>query len=85
MSHEARKLVFGFPTRSDTNQSVQLQKMDRSLKFRISEEEELNYPSSENKDADQLRSYRRADLGLCFRIDNDLVSHDVAHIYLMFA
>ena len=38
-----------FPNRSDTNRPVQAQK--RSLKV----EEELYYPSSENKDADQLR------------------------------
>ena len=31
----------GFPTRDDTNRPVQLQKMARSLKFRIKEEEEL--------------------------------------------
>ena len=28
----------------------------------------LYYPHSENKDADQLRGYREADLRLCFRI-----------------
>ena len=28
----------------------------------------LYYPISENKDADQLRGYREADLRLCFRI-----------------
>ena len=28
----------------------------------------MNYPCSENKDADQLRGYREADLRLCFRI-----------------
>ena len=30
--------------------------------------EELYYPSSENKGADQLRGYREADLRLCFRL-----------------
>ena len=30
-----RKLTFWFPTWSDTNQAVQLQKMARCLKFRI--------------------------------------------------
>ena len=30
--------------------------------------EELYYPYSENKGADQLRGYREADLRLCFRI-----------------
>ena len=28
----------------------------------------MYYPSSENKDADQLRGYREADLRLCFRL-----------------
>ena len=38
-----------FPNRSDTNRPVQAQKRARSLKFRIKVEEELYYPSSENK------------------------------------
>ena len=33
----------------------------------------LFYPSSENKGADQLRSYCEADLRLCFRIGNNPV------------
>ena len=36
-------------------------------------EEELYYPSSENKGADQLRGYREADLRLCFRLGRLLV------------
>ena len=56
-----------FPNRSDTNRHVQAQKRARSLKFHFYVEEELKYPSSENKDADQLRGYREADLRLCFR------------------
>ena len=44
-----------FPNRSDTNPAVQAQKRARSLKFRVKVEEELYYPSSENKGADQLR------------------------------
>ena len=55
----------GFPTRSDANQAVQLQKMARGLKFHILKEEGLNYPYSENKGADQLHSYCAADLRLC--------------------
>ena len=62
-----------FPNRSDTNQAVQSQKQARSLKFRIYEEGELYYPCSENKDTDQLRGYREADLRLCFRICRLLV------------
>ena len=62
-----------FPNRSDTNRSVQLQKQARSLKFWSQVEEELYYPSSENKGADQLRGNREADLRLCFRLCRLLV------------
>ena len=54
----------GFPTRCDTNQSVQSRKQARSLKFWIKVEEELYYPRIENKDADELRSDYEADLRL---------------------
>ena len=63
-----RKPTFWFPTWSDTNQAVHLQKMARGLKFQIKVVEGFYYPYSENKDADQLRGYREADLRLCFRI-----------------
>ena len=59
-----------FPNRSDKNRPVQSQKQARSL---IYLEEELHYPSSENKGADQLRGYREADLRLCFRLCRLLV------------
>ena len=71
MSYEPRseKTGFsGFPTRSDTNQVVQPQKMARGLKFRIEVVNGLYYLCSENKGADQLHGYREADLRLCFRI-----------------
>ena len=55
-------------TKSDTNRAVQPQKMDRGLKFRIKIVEGLYYPYSKNKGADQLPSYREADLRLCLRI-----------------
>ena len=58
----------GFSTRSDTNRAVQPHKVARGLKFCIQEVEGLYYLCSENKGADQLRSYREADLRLCFRI-----------------
>ena len=61
-----RKPVFGFPTRSHSNQAVQPHKMARGLKFRIKKVEGLYYLCSENKGADQLRFYREADLRLCF-------------------
>ena len=73
MSRLVGKPTMWFLTRSDTNRPVQSQKRARSLKFRISVEEELYYPSSENKGADQLRSYCEADLRLCFRLGRLLV------------
>ena len=68
-----RKPTFWFPTWSDTNQAVQLQKMARGLKFQIKEVEGFLYPCSENKGADQLRGFREADLRLCFRVYKTLV------------
>ena len=66
-----------FPNRFDTNRPVQAQKQARSLKFWSQVEEELYYPSNENKgadpSADQLRGYREADLRLCFRLCRLLV------------
>ena len=63
-----RKPTMWILTRSDTNQAGQPLKMARGLKFCIKEVEVLYYPSSENKDADQLRGYREADLRPCFCI-----------------
>ena len=60
VSRDARKLVFWV---SDLSQ-----KNARCLKFWIKVEEGLYYPCSENKGADQLRSYCEADLCLCFLI-----------------
>ena len=68
MSLCVRKLTILVPTRCDTNRAVQSQKMVRGLKFWIKIVEELYYPCSENKGADQLRSYCEADLRLCFRL-----------------
>ena len=73
LSLVVRKPTFCFPTWSDTNQAVQLQKMARGLKFWIKKVEGLYYLCSENKGADQLRGYREADLRLCFRICKMLV------------
>ena len=72
-----------FSTRSHLNQSVQSQEQTRTLEFRILEEEKLYYLCSENKGADQLRSYYNceADLLLCFRIGKKKkFSHDAAQI-----
>ena len=61
-----RKPTIWVLTRSDTNRAVQSQKMVRGLKFWIYVEAGFHYPCSENKGADQLRSYCEADLRLCF-------------------
>ena len=68
-----RKPTFWYPTWSDTNQAVQLQKMAISLKFQIKKVEGLHYLCSENEAADQLHGYPEADLRLCFRIYKTLV------------
>ena len=73
MSCIIRNLFSGFTTLSHTNQAAQPSKMLRGLKFRIQEVEEIFYLCSENKGADQLRSYCVADLRLCFRICTKLV------------
>ena len=68
-----QKTTIKVPTWSDTIQAVQSQKIDRGRKFWMKKVEELHYPCSENKGADQLRGYREADLRLCFRICRLLV------------
>ena len=68
MSLLVGKQTMWFKNRSDTNWPVQAQKQARNLKFWIYKVEELYFPCSENKGADQLRGYREADLRLCFCI-----------------
>ena len=69
MSPGVRKPTIWVPTRSDTNQFVQSQKMVGGWKFWTKKVEKLYYPCSENKGrADQLRSHCEADLRLCFRL-----------------
>ena len=58
---------------SNTNRSVQLQKMARILKFWILEEEGLYYLCSGNSGTDQLHGYSEAGLRLCFHICRLLV------------
>ena len=48
------KPTMWFPNRSDTNRPVQSQKQARSLNFWINVEEELCYPSNENKGANLI-------------------------------
>ena len=59
-----RKPVFGVQTKT----GLYSHRRWLGLKFWIDEVEGLYYPCSENKGADQLRGYRKADLRLCFRI-----------------
>ena len=75
-----RKPTFWFPTCSDTNQAVQLQKMARGLKFRIYKVEGLYYPCSENKGADQLRVTAKLICVFVFAYAKCCFSHDVAQI-----
>ena len=63
-----RKPVFGVSDQIPHKPGCTKHKMARGLKFRIQEVEGLCYQCSESKGADQLRSYREADLRLCFRI-----------------
>ena len=76
-------LVVRKPTRSDTNQAVQPQKMARGLKFQIYEEEGLYYLCSENKGADQFRGLP-AKLICVFVFDNakSPFSHDAAQMLI---
>ena len=68
MSLVVRKLVFRVFDQVQDKPAVQPLKMARHLKFRITKVEGLYYPCSENKGADQLRGYRKADLRLRFRL-----------------
>ena len=52
---------------SDTNRPIHSGKKARIMKVLLYVDEELYYLVSENKGADQLRSYCEADLRLCFR------------------
>ena len=69
------KPTLWFLNGSDTNRAVQTRKMVRDWK--------LYYPCSENKCADQLRSYCEADLRLSFAYADCLFSHAAAHILNM--
>ena len=76
---ELPQSMLGSPTRSDTNQALQPQKMARGLKFLIKEEEEgLYYLCSKNEGSDQL-------LHLCFyRCKNDAAHFMCTLIILSF-
>ena len=70
---------FCFHYIDSTNWAVESQKTARGLKFWSLEVEGLYYPRSENKDADQLRGYREADLVFVFVYAKIRFSHDAAH------
>ena len=63
-----QNLSSGFPNRSDSNWTVQPQKMAGALKVLIYEVEGLYYLCSENKGADPLGGNPTADLHLCFHL-----------------
>ena len=65
-----RKPKFWFPTWSDTNQAVQLQKMDKGLKFRIEKVEGSYYLCSKNKGADHLQLPQRLSASLFSHMQN---------------
>ena len=64
---------------SDTNWPMHLWKA-RIMKFWLYVKEELYYPISENKDADQLPSYCEADLHFVFSKAIIQFSHDAAQL-----
>ena len=65
LSLVVRKPVFGV---SDQVRGCTATEDSKRLEIRFLDVEGLYYPCSENKGADQLRSYCAADLRLCFRI-----------------
>ena len=79
LSRVMRKPTFWFPTWSDTNPAVQLQKMVRCLKVRIQKVEGSYYLCCENKDADQLRG----SASLFSHMQNAGFSHDAAQFRLL--
>ena len=77
-----RKPSLGFPTRSDTNQALQPQKMTRGLKFWIKKVEGLYYPCSEKKGADQLCGYWKLICVFVFAYAKSRFSHNEAHLFI---
>ena len=70
---KTNNLGFQLSNQIDTNRLRQSQKIARSLKFRMKEEEGLHFPCSENKGTGQLGGYHEAGLCLCFHICRLLV------------
>ena len=77
-----RKPTFWFPTRTDTNQAAQLQKMARGLKFRIQKVEGLYYVAKTKA----LISFAVTAKLICvfaFAYAKCWFSHDVAQIQII--
>ena len=68
MSSVTRNFASELTTRSNARRAIRQQKMARGLKFRILKVNGYYYLCSEKETVDQLRSYRAADLRLCFLI-----------------
>ena len=71
-----------FPDRTDTNRTVQAQKMVRGWKF----SRKRTIRIAKNKGADQLRSYCEPDLRLCFSHRQNvgcLMTRLIYYIYML--
>ena len=77
-----RKSTFLFPTWSDTNQAVHLQKMAKGLKFRNKEVEELYYPCSEKKTLTSFAVTAKPTCVFIFAYAKCWFSHDAAQSFL---
>ena len=70
----------GYLNRSNTNRAVQPHKMARGMKIRTYKEENLYYPCSENKGADQLCVTAKLICGFVFAYAKDRFAHDAAQL-----
>ena len=82
--HAHENPTMWFPNRSDSNRAVQALKMARGFFFYLRKKWRnctyMYYSCSKNKGADQLHSYCKAELHLCFRN----MQNDVAHFISCF-
>ena len=76
MSHLVEKPSIWFPNRTDTNRHVQLQ----NLEILEIVEEELYYPSSENKGADHFAVTAKLICAFVFAYADCWFSHEAAHM-----
>ena len=80
MSRDTRKADFGFRTRPDTNRPLQPQRMDRSLKFHIEEEEKLHYGVEKTKTLISCAIIAQLICIFVFAYAKIRFCHDVVHI-----